>query len=346
MQNEGGKMKTLTLALLAGAMVIAAVPPVLAQQAPAAPEAQPIRCGGPQDDDDYDVAENDVSTCEVDPLLADAGNALGIIRSDTLQFGYVPRPVMSTLVDGMWVDTEADPAGAAQAITRYEFAPDYRVKGFREDVTLASGDRVIRVIKGDQAWNEGPTPGMNPEDVTDANIIALRKARLFLSPHGIVRAAAFASKGLCIDNNASDNNDILECPENSVTIDGTNFTVTYDGMEFAVATGEEEGIGGYPMSITVNVNGMEITRNFSRYHDGKGTGDDDSAAILLVQQGANADEIAAATAVVDEYRFGVYYPTHITETVNGNTTLDVEITSGWTNKWVPLPSPELLRSAQ
>ena len=334
-------MKTLTLALLLGAMVVAAAPPVYAQEA-----AAPVYCGGPAGDDGYEVPANDVSTCEVDPVLADAGNALGIVRNDQLLFGIVPRPVMSTLQPGMWVDVEADPAGAAQEISRYEYAPDWRALGLRESVTLSGGDKVIRVIKGDLAWNESPEPGMNPEDVTDENIIALRKARLWLSPHGIIRAAAFAAKGLCPENDSQNSSDVLTCPDNSVTVNSpTSLTVVVSGNSYDVTLGEEEGITGYPTAITVTVNGMEITRNFSGYHDGKGTGDDDSAAVRLLEQGANDEEIAAATAVVDEYRFGVYYPTRITETVNGNTTLDVNITSGWTNKWVPLPEPDLLRSA-
>jgi hypothetical protein len=327
-------MRTLTIALLMGAAAFAA-PPVYAQ-APAAPPQ--VMCGG------EDIDENDVSSCEVDELIKDAGNALGIIRNDALIFSIVPRPVM-TGHSGTWVDIEANPAGPAMDVTRYEYAPDWEIPGLREDVTLANGDRFIRVVKIDRAWNEGPEPGYNPEDVTDPNIIALRQAKLFLSPHGIIRAAAFASKGLCPENDPADSNELLACPDNSVTITGPDtFSATIHGMEYRVTLGEEAGIFGYPTSVAVTVNGMEIVNTYSGYHDGKGTGDDDSAAIALIGI-ASAEEIAAATTVVDEFRYGVYYPTHIMQTVNGNTTMDIAITSGWTNKYVPLPDPELLRAA-
>jgi hypothetical protein len=330
-------MKTLSAAVLAIAG-LSAVAPAYAQ-APAAPAAMPmeVMCGG------EDVDENDISTCEVDPILADAGNALGIVRNDNLIFSVVPRPVM-TGMSGTFVDTEANPAGPAMEITRYEYAPDWQIPGLREDITLANGDRVIRVLRDGVAWNEGPRPGFNPMEVTDPNIVAQRQARLYLSPHGIIRAAAFATKGLCPHNDPADSNETFSCPENSVQITGPNtLTTTIDGLTYNVTLGEEEGIFGYVTQIEVSAGGLDIVRQFSNYHDGKGTGDDDTAAIALIGA-ATHEQIGAATTVVDEYRYGVYYPLHIVETVNGNTTLDVNITSGWTNRYVPFPTIEQLRS--
>jgi hypothetical protein len=101
----------------------------------------------------------------------------------------------------------------------------------------------------------------------------------------------------------------------------------------------------YVATITTTVNGMEIVRSFSDYADGKGTGDDDSAAIALIGI-ADYFEIARATTVRDEYRFGVYYPANMSETVNGNTTLEVTIESGWTNRFAIFPDPELVLANQ
>jgi hypothetical protein len=341
-QAEGGTMYTIGKILPAAALALAGpafMAPAFAQ-APAEPPE--VQCA------DEDVPANDVSVCEVDPVLMEAGYALGMVRDDALLFGIVPRPVM-TAYSGTWVDAEADPAGPAMEVERYEYAPDWRIPALREDVVLANGDRVVRVIKGDRAWDESPAPGMNPADVTDANAIALRQARLWLSPHGIVRAAAFAVKGLCPTNDSQNTDDVLPCPDNSVTMDGNNFTVTVDGMEFSVTTdptphGDNEFIN-YVQTISVNVNGMDIVRTFSDYADGKGTGDDDTKAAALIGI-ADAYEIARATSVRDEYRYGTYYPAHITETINGNTTLDVNVESGWTNRYVPFPDPELLLANQ
>jgi hypothetical protein len=147
--------------------------PAAFAQAPAEP--QEVECAGEE------VDANDVSVCEVPQLLVDAGYALGIVREDALLFGIVPRPAM-TGYGGTWVDIEADPAGPALEVERYDIAPDWRIPALREDVLLANGDRIVRVVKGDRAWNESPAPGMNPEVVNDANIIALRTARMWMTP--------------------------------------------------------------------------------------------------------------------------------------------------------------------
>jgi hypothetical protein len=250
---------------------------------------------------------------------------------------------------GTWVDIEADPAGPALEVERYDIAPDWRIPALREDVLLANGDRIVRVVKGDRAWNESPAPGMNPEVVNDPNIIALRTARMWMTPHGIVRAAAFTAKGLCPTNDSQNTDDVVPCPDNSVEVDGDNFTVTIGGQTFDVTTdpaphGDNE-YTHYVATITTTVNGMEIVRSFSDYADGKGTGDDDSAAIALIGI-ADYFEIARATTVRDEYRFGVYYPANMSETVNGNTTLEVTIESGWTNRFAIFPDPELVLANQ
>src|SRR5262249_31227394 len=139
---------------------------------------------------------NDVSQCEVNPLIAKAGDGLQIVRNRNLIFGNVPRPAM--VGTGLVVDIEANPNGPAMMNARWEYEPDYRIPAARESITAAgSSTSIVRVVKGGRAWDEGPQRGLNPKDVTDPKTIALRQARIWLQPHAIIRAAAFTSKGLC-----------------------------------------------------------------------------------------------------------------------------------------------------
>src|SRR5580765_5934385 len=85
--------RLLTLLVAAGSAVLAV--PAFAQ-APAAPAAAPaapavVMCGGATG---AAVAANDVSQCEVDKVIARAGDGLQIVRQRNLVFGNVPRPAM------------------------------------------------------------------------------------------------------------------------------------------------------------------------------------------------------------------------------------------------------------
>jgi len=153
---QGGEMQKLTKVLLLGAAIGLAASTAYGQ-APAAPAAPPgVYCGGPAAANTL-VPANDVSQCEVHRVLGLAGNGMQLIRNRQLLFGIVPRPVMVGI--GTVVDIEANPTGPALTNARYEYAPDYRLNALRYDIKPATGARLIRVVKGDKAWDEGPNPG-------------------------------------------------------------------------------------------------------------------------------------------------------------------------------------------
>jgi hypothetical protein len=312
-------------------------------QAPAAPPAPPpgIYCGGPPANNTR-VPDYEVSQCEVDKVLGAAGNGLQLIRLRTLIFGIVPRPVWVGV--GSVVDIEANPAGQPMANARFEYAPDFRQAALRYDVTPASGNRIIRVVKGNKAWDEGPTPGMNPKDVTDAKAIAIRQAMLWANPHAIVRAAAFTSKGLCP---TTTDGKIEKCPDNKVSIEGDKvINLTLYGNTYKVTLDAQNR----PATIATTIPGVgPFVATFSGYRDGKGMTDptkgNPGAELIGTVRGDTLDKLAFATDVLDKYRYGLYYPGHVVHSLNGKTVLDVEVKAGFTNKYVIFPDPELLRTA-
>lgn len=338
-------MNRLAILMLLGGAVSLAAGAAYAQApaAGAAPAVPPgVYCGGPPAANTL-VPPNDVSQCEVPRLVAVAGNGLQLIRNRQLLFGIVPRPVIVGL--GTAVDIEANPAGPAIPNVRYEYAPDYRQAALRYDIKPATGNRIIRVVKGDKAWDEGPNPGENPKDVTDARIIAMRKVLVWVSPHAMVRAAAYTAKGLCPTGGSV--NAPAKCPDHKVSVEGEKvINLTLYGTNYKVTLDAQNR----PASIETTLGGMPFVASYpAGYRDGKGMTDpakgNPGAELIGTQRGDTLDELAFATDVLDKYRYGLYYPIRIVHTLNGRTVLDVEVKAGFTNKYVIFPDPALVRAA-
>jgi hypothetical protein len=290
-----------------------------------------------------------VSACEVNKVIVDAGNALQMIRNRQLLFGLLPRTVMVGI--GTVTDIE-NPNAQPIMNARWEYAPDYRLNAARWDIrpggmitdyaTAGSPQRLIKVVKGDKAWNEGPTPGMNPMDVTDAATVALRRTLLFVSPHAVIRAAAFTSKGLCPTGGPANNPP--KCPDNKVAVEGARtINLTLYGSSYKVTLNERNQVA----TIETTVRGMPLVTNYSNYKDGKGMsgGPNPGADLVGTVRGDTLDELAFATDVLDKYRYGTFFPTRIVQTLGGRTVLDVEIRAGYSNKYVIFPDPALVRAA-
>lgn len=328
-------MRTFTMSLMLGAaaLMVSAMP-VYAQ------EAAEVICGG--EGNRFRVPHNDVSVCEVDPVIAEAGQELQIVRNRPLLFGGIPRP--GIVGYGTWVDWEADPAGPAISEVRYEYNPDFRRAAGREYVQFPDGDPVIRVVKAGRAWNESQLPGMNPVDVDDPALAALRQARIWLTPHGIIAAAAFTAKGLCPTANLSSEDDPELCPDHSVeVVDNDTINVTLYGADYTVTLGDNRR----PARVEATVNGTSLVATYGTYRNGTGMGGQPSdEQIALWIDAGDIDALAESNGPLDKFRVGVYYPEQMTLEVNGNTVLDIEITQGWTGKYQPFPDPELVIAAQ
>ena len=283
------------------------------------------------------VATNDVSQCEVDKVIARAGDGLQIVRQRNLIFGNVPRPAMVGY--GMVIDLE-NPNAPALANARWEIEPDYRIPAVRITITPdKSKTSVVHVVKVGRAWDEGPQRGLNPKDVTDPRLVALRQAEMWIQPHAIVRAAAFTAKGLCPTGGTVAAP--AKCPDNKVSVEGTNIiNLTLYGGQYKVTLDKDNR----PTTVSTTVNGQPLVATYSGYRDGKGMSGAANPGYDKIGVGG-VDDIANVTVPLDKYRYGVYYPDHVVQTLGGKTVLDVKIMQGWTNKYTVFPDPELLKAA-
>ncbi len=349
-------MKRLAMLVMAGSTALAGSAFAAAPAAPAAPPAAAaapaapagVYCGGPAAANTL-VPANDVSQCEVNKVIADAANAMQLLRNRQLLFGVQPRTVMVGI--GTVVDIENPNAPTLQN-ARWEYAPDFRQAAVRWDIrpagkitdyaTAASADRIIHVVKGDKAWDEKMAPGLNPTDVTAANTIALRKTLVWVSPHAIIRAAGFTSKGLCPTGGTVAAP--AKCPDNKVSVEGTKtINLTLYGSNYKVTLDAQNR----PGTIETTVNGMPLVTTYTNWRDGKGMsgGKNPGAELVGTNKGDTLDELAFATDVLDKYRYGTYYPGTIKQTLGGKTVLDVTIMAGYTNKYVVFPDPAVVRAA-
>jgi hypothetical protein len=336
-------------ALPAFAQAPAAPAPAAPPAAAAAPAAAPgIYCGGPAAANTL-VPANDVSQCEVHKVIADAANSMQYLRNRQLLFGIQPRNVMVGI--GTVVDIE-NPAAPTLQNARWEYAPDFRLNAARWDIrpggkitdyaTANTADRIIHVVKGDKAWDEKGAPGLNPTDVTAANLVTLRRTMLFVSPHAIIRAAGFTSKGLCPTGGTVAAP--AKCPDNKVSVEGNKtINLTLYGVNYKVTLDAQNR----PGTIETTVNGMPLVATYTGWRDGKGMsgGKNPGAELVGTNRGDTLDELAFATDVLDKYRYGTYYPGRIVETLGGKTVLDVTIMAGYTNKYVVFPDPAVVRAA-
>jgi hypothetical protein len=354
-------MKRVHLAILVGSMLAGSVMAGAAfAQAPAAPAAPPapahpipgnVYCGGPPAANTV-VAANDVSACEVNKVIAEAGEQLQMVRQRTLIFGQVPRPGIvgyGTVIPN-W---ESNPNAAAIQNARYEYEPDFRIPAAREIIQprdaagKPTGTPTVHVVKVNRAWNEGPIPGANPMDVTTANEIAFRKARIWLTPHGVIQLAAFASKGLCPTARNSPATSPAKCADHKVSVEGTNIiNVTGYGSTYKVTLDKDVR----PARVETMVNGVALVATYADYRDGLGMGGQPSdldirKALDLGDPAAIMDRLAELSGPLDKYRVGLYYPEKVTITVGGKTVVDVKVTQGWSGTYSIFPDPELVRAA-
>src|SRR5262245_12702521 len=301
-------MNRLAILALAGSAVMAIPAFGQAPAAPAAPVAP--MCGGATGGP---VAANDVSQCEVDKVIARAGDGLQIVRQRNLIFGNVPRPAMVGY--GTVVDPD-NPSAQPLQNARWEIEPDYRIPAVRITITPdKSQTSIVHVVKVNRAWDEGPQRGLNPKDVTDTKLVALRQAEMWIQPHAIIRAAAFAAKGLCPTGGSAAQP--AKCPDHKVSVEGTNIiNVTLYGNAYKVTLDKDNR----PTTVSTTVNGQPLVATYSGYRDGKGMSGAANPGYDKIGVGG-VDEIANVTVPLDKYRYGVYYPDHAVWTLGGKTIL-------------------------
>ena len=232
--------------------------------------------------------------------------------------------LMSLQVWGTGTIAEVTPTtvGPAVPMESYYAEYSYEFPAMRSDVMLASGERKIEVVSGDQglhAWNEigerggGLVDGYgSAEPAMDA--LSHRLLRLWLSPAGVAKAAAAAGAqvNITMENGAV----VLTFPltdgepENAAYVQvgdlaGSSVKLTLDA-------------DSHPARAEVEYGGRQIVVAYSDYGD----------------------------LNWDDYQADVMLPRHVVATIDGQTAIDLTVENTNTyNPYVLMPVPDSVVSA-
>ncbi len=250
----------------------------------------------------------------IDPTIRAAADALGMVRDTRLVIGQLN--LLEYGGHGTLVDLESAPPGQPIEVSRYSYAVSYHIPASRLDYDGPNGMRTVRVVKGNRAWNE-EKPGINPSPSDNA---AFRAQSIWLTPHGAIHAAAFASAKKCLDGKACD------VPLQVTKEDGKAvIVVSVNGQSYKTTLGADnrpervETVIKLPSGTSQN-----IVASYSAYRNGTSTGQE----------------------ALDKFHSGTYWPGRIVHEIDGNKVLDITMTEGWSNPYVIFPEPELLAKAK
>ncbi len=225
-----------------------------------------------------------------------AAEALGMLRGvqrrmdsiNTIQFsgmGVMRVPES----DGDWVQYD---------VADLTVGMSYFIPAMRWDMTSTDSagqmERAIAVVRNDQAWDEAE-PGVGATPAMDR--VAARLRQIWLTPHGIVRAAVDA--------------------------------------EAATPGSVEVASGGGTTTLTVVVDGVPVTATLN----------DDfrpERVEMPIDHPVLGDTLLEAiySDYVDWPILDVYFPSRIVHRLDGETSLDLEVTSFFQNPYVVFPMPQ------
>jgi hypothetical protein len=249
----------------------------------------------------------------IDPAIRAAADALGMVRDTRLVIGHLN--LLEYVGHGTLVDLEAATPGQPIEVSRYSYAVSYHFPASRLDYEGPNGARTIRVVKKDRAWNE-EKPGINPSPSGNA---AFRAQEIWLTPHGAIHAAAFASAKKCLDGKECD------VPLQVAKEDGkTVITASVNGQSYKTTLGGDNRPERVETVIKLPSGALQkIAAIYSGYRNGASTGE----------------------AALDKFHSGTYWPGRIIQEIDGKKVLDITITEGWSNPFVIFPEPERLAKA-
>jgi hypothetical protein len=163
-------------------------------------------------------------TQDVGETIEAAADALGMVRTVARRMDSI-NAVQFSATGGMRVP---QPGGewTSHDLTNLKVGMSYYIPAMRWDMTRTEADgseqRSIQVVREDRTWDE-EEPGVNPMPVTGRAAERLRQ--IWLTPHGIIRAAvdAEAANPGSVTVGSEDGRTTL-----SVTVDGTPMTAVLD----------------------------------------------------------------------------------------------------------------------
>src|SRR4029078_9032822 len=174
-----------------------------------------------------------------------------------------------------------------------------------------------RVVKGTRAWDEawGKDNKLSTK-AADANA-ALRAAMMWLEPHAIIHAAVYAANGKCPDNRAC-----ADVPKPTFAQEGgkTILNVTVGSKDYKETLRADKR----PARIETKGGGKTIAANFFGYRNGTSLGQE----------------------ALDKMHNGTFWPSRVTQEVDGQKVLDVIVSAGWSNPFSIYPDPEVLAKSQ
>jgi hypothetical protein len=250
----------------------------------------------------------------IDPAIRAAADALGMVRDTRLVIGQLN--LLEYVGHGTLVDLEAATPGQPIEVSRYAYAVSYHIPASRLDYDGPNGARTVRVVKVNRAWNE-EKPGINPTASANA---AYRAQSIWLTPHGAIHAATFASAKKCLDGKDCD------VPLTIAKEDGkTVITTSVNGVPYKTTLNAENRPERVESTITLpSGQAKKIVATYSDYRNGHSMGQE----------------------ALDKFHSGTYWPGRMVQEIDGAKVLDITMTEGWSNPFVIFPEPELLAKAK
>jgi len=252
---------------------------------------------------------------KIDPKLANTADLLGIRRGGNQAVGNVN--ILEYNAHGTMTDWES--AGAKEVtVDNYTFNVSVFDNASRLTFQGAGTPLTTRVVKGTRAWDEAwAKDNKLSTKPADANVTA-RRAMMWLEPHAIIHAAVFAANGKCPDNK-----DCKDLPVPKVATDASGkatIDVTVEGNVYKVTLGPDQR----PARIETTQGGHTYAASYFGYRNGTSLGQE----------------------ALDKMHNGTFWPSRVTQEIDGQKVLDVFVTAGWSNPFSIYPDPEVLAKSQ
>jgi hypothetical protein len=254
------------------------------------------------------------ATDKIDAQLKNTADLMGLLRGGNLGAGNVN--IVEYNAHGTMTDWEA--SGAKEAtLDNYTFNASLFDNAGRVTFQGASTPLTIRVVKGTAAWDESWAKDnkLNTKDAA-ANVTA-RRIQMWLEPHMMITAAIYAANKKCPNNTACND---LPAPVVGMENGKVTISTQIEGNTYKATLGPDQR----PARIETTVGGHTYAANYFGYRNGTSVGQE----------------------ALDKMHNGTYWPSRVTEEVDGKKVLDVIVTAGWTNPYTIYPDPAYLAAHQ
>lgn len=261
----------------------------------------------------------------LDKTIEKMVDTTGMVRTRNRVVGQVNLPEFEAT--GTMVDVEAG-ATAAVPVSKYTYAVAIQGQASRLTIERPNAPPVIRVVKGNRAWNETWSADKKKISTAPADAAATYRAQsLWVQPHAFMHAVAFANGKRLLNGQAG------ETPH-SIKQEGgkTVIEVQIGGRPYKGTLSADNRPESIETMVTVGGAQKRLVATFTGWR----TGEKPDAGFGTAT-GAN---------VLDKFHSGVYWPSTIVHTLDGQKVLDLTLSGGWANPYVIFPDPELLAKAQ